>query len=1206
MKKERRILLLIGTIIIFISTLVLAVRFWGQQCVERYQSYLENFDTEDFKDKQNTSVAEWPSGPIRLNYLGANFQVTEPAGMGAKIYVCDAGDFDGDGYPDLIGLDIANNYRLILVRNWFRDADGDGRDDDGIIFRIDPNEVYDDGLIVGPASITVADYNNDGLLDFFFYKNRDDSFSYNQFVAAMYINIGTKTDPNFMRYNQSPNLNFTARFQQAGIYCNWAADHLCSVDIDKDGDMDVLVISQDKIFLVRNPGPQNFNLNAFDIAELNYDQRTGFTVGRGGSSIDAADFDNDGDIDIVGGTVNNIAYLVYYENDGTGFFTRKTIPIPNPTCTGTVATCIADFKRDGWKDIFGATDRWNAGNEARMWLFKNNGLAGGSVNWAFRCLNHCDPILPPPHDVDMSACLDYDQDGDMDVILADANHSGDYYLIINELAPVYNLYGEARSTSITSDETNHPELYLDPNEYAITKVRVKSIRMGVRGGSNSGLKVTLYVSNDAGQTWETYARWEGNDLKNYNNLDWHTFNSFGSRLQWKAVLEATEDEMAEYEGASFETPLVHEIELEWTYVEKREYSRTSVVAANVQVGSQTKKLIIAGSFIYPGWHGQLRAYDVTNMQVQNTPNSVLRTVSTSSPGIPGGRDVASGVSIFWDAGELLRTRDHSDRTIYTSVRSNNTLSRIEFTAANVGVLGPYLQDFNNDNTGLINFIRGAGRPWKLGDINHSNPIVVGPPDGNPALMGSGYDNFMTTWANRRKVIYVGANDGMLHCFDVETGRELWGYIPFNLLPKLRNMWRVDSSDPENIFRYYQHDFYVDGTPIVADVYINNAWKTVLLCGQALGSGSSVGGGLNYYFALDVTDPENPQPLWEFTDSGLGETWSIPVVGRVMVNGVWSWVAFMGSGYDNNPSADCGNYFYAVNIADGTSFWSYAAGDVDTTLKFGLNIPNAIPASPSIVDINSDGRADRVYFADLDGRVYRLNCSIGYELKGKNNTWDSAVTRIYTDPMNYPILSKPVAYVNQLIGINTPRLYFGTGGDDRSPSLAVYSFVALNDEGGNTATVEWFIGDHNILGQPNFKDKGDLSTGEKVWADAVVSDNIVYFSTLTGSIESVDPCANLLGAGRLYARFILNIAGSPVGGGLGTSALMQSGSRVENLALASKSRAAVTLGERQRTDTGERKREVYIQEYDSTIQRLEQTVGALLKVKSWREVYKVIR
>jgi len=1200
MNKKKKVMVIIFPIIILIA--IFAIKFWAQ-CVEYTETFIENFSDNEYKDLVWTSVQNWPPAPITLNWLGANFEVTEPAGMGAEIYVCDAGDFDGDGLPDLIGLDIENNFRLILVRNYFEDNDGDGNDDDGIIFQIDTNEVYDQGLVVGPASITVADYNDDGLLDFFFYKNIEDEFAYTGYVAAMFINVGTETDPDFFPYDVSPNLDFTSEFMSAGIYCNWAADHLCSTDIDGDGDTDILVISEDKIFLVRNPGKDNFSLGNFEIGELNYNDpdtglpvRTGFTIGRGGSSIDAADFDKDGDIDIVGGSVNDIPYLVYYENDGTGHFTRSEIPIPVSECTGTVATCVADFHNDGWIDIFGANDRWNAGNEARMWIMKSNGLVdsgdGPELEFTFICLNDCQPILPDPHDVDMSAFLDYDNDGDVDVILADANHSGDYYLIINELAPVYALAGEARSTDVAGD--------LDPNQYAVTKTRISSLVQRVLGGSSQSLAVELHVSNN-GVDWELYKKFEGNEINNYSDSDWHTFNHYGSRLMWKALLSATEDDMEEYDGASFETPAIYSIELEFVYVERREYSRTSVIVTNVTDPSEEeiKKLVIGGTFYFPGWQGHLRAYDVSSMAPEASSYSELRTVTRPDLSTASGREiVAPGVSILWDAGELLDSRSPGSRAIYTAIPGGGSgQTRIGFATSNIAILGPILQDVNNDNEGLINFIRGEGRHWKLGDINHSNPIAVGPPYGNAAQMGAGYDSFLTANQNRRKVIYVGTNDGMIHCFDALTGEELWGFIPYNLLPKLRNMWAVD---PLTGDRFFFRNVYVDGSPVSADVFIDadgdgsKEWRTILVCGQGPGKGSTIGGGYNYYFALDITNPYEPQPLWEFTDiTTMGEAWSVPVIGKVVKQGVNTWAAFMGSGYDNIPSGVEGNHFYVVDLNDGNHFWSFEATDVDTTDNFP-NIPNAIPGSPSIVDIDQDGFADRVYIADLDGRVWKVDVSIEFQ---DAESWSEEA--IYTDSNNYPIATRPTVWINPISTGTIPRLYFGTGGDDAAPSDATYSFITLLDS--DTPEVEWYLGDPSVLNLDEAKDMGDFAAGEKVWADPVVANYIVYFSTLAGNIESVDPCENLAGIGNLYARFIQAIAGGAVGG----TALRTSLGTVPSLSLASKTRSAVTLGETE-IQQGVRKREVYIQEYDSTIQKLEQPVGALLKIKSWREIFRIIR
>jgi len=1211
MTKKTKIKLWILPLVVIVAFVAMHLRA-QQQCNEYTGTFTEDFSTLTYKDHAWCSVRNWTPAPITLDYLGANFEVTEPSGMGARIYVCDSGDFDGDGRPDLIGLDITTNpdNRLILIRNNYTDLNGDGIDDDGIVFLIDDTEVYEQGihLEVGPASISTGDYNGDGLLDFFFYKNLTDEFGHTQFFAAMYINVGTVTDPDFNTYDVLPSLDFTSAFMSAGIYCHWTADHLASVDIDGDTDVDLLVISEDKIFLVRNPGSGNFDLSNFSISELAYDQNTGFTVGspsRGGSTIDAADFDKDGDVDIIGGTVNDVDHLVYYENDGTGNFTYGEIPIPVPECTGTVATVVADFNNDGWVDIFAANDRWNTtpkDNEARMYIWKNLGLVETSPgvfepDLQFRCLNNCLPILPDPHDVDMSALVDYDLDGDIDVILADANHSGDYYLIRNDLANVFALSGEARSTDMAGG--------LDQRQYAITRTRMTRITQRVLGGSSQGLSVEFYVSNN-GSDWELYATFLESDIHDQTDLPWHTFNHYGARLYWKALLSAEDDSLAEYENASRETPEIYDLSWEYVYVDRREYSRTTVAVTTVDDSGQDKKFVIGGTFYFPGWQGHLRAYNMTNTTPASTSDSILRTVTTSDLSDASGRDVnvdIAGVTIEWDAGELLNTRAAGTRTIYTAVPGVSALGRTDFTTANVATLGPILQDVNNDNSGLIDFVRGEGRYWKLGDINHSQLTVVGPPNGAAGLKGAGYDAFLTANQNRRKVIYVGANAGMIHCFDALTGEEIWGFVPYNLLPKLKNMWAVDAATGE---RYFSRDVYVDGSPMTEDVYIDadgngsQEWRTVLICGQGPGYGSSLAGGLNYYFALDVTDPYDPQPLWEFTDVTMGETWSIPTVGKMVNDGDDSFTAFFGSGYDNDTGSTVGHYFYAVDIETGASFWNYETFEEDTSGSFP-NIQNTIPGSPSSIDVDQDGFLDRVYFADLDGRVYRLDASIEYYRQNVNKTsWDDIVEIIYEDANNYPIITKPESWASPSAAASFPRVFFGTGGDDAAPSDTTYSFIVLLDDLSNPE-VEWFMGDAALLNLDAAKDMGDLDFGAKVWSDPVVANYIAYFSTLTLSIESVDPCVNLEGAGKLYGRFIQSQAGSAVGG----SAFRDASGTLQNLDLASKTRSAVTLGDTDRVN-GDRKREVYIQEYDSTIQKLEQPVGAVLAIKSWREIYKVIR
>jgi hypothetical protein len=1204
----------------------LALKILAQvTCTLSTGSFSENFSTVTFKDSNNTAVYGWTpdtgqGSPLELPRLGANFAVTKPGGLGAHIYVTDSADFDGDGYPDLVGLELtgSSSYqdtsRLVYLKNKYKTAGAASWVMDTSVLN-DPYTTY-----VGPASIVVGDFNGDGLFDFFFMRNGADEFGYTNFSAVMYINVGTKTAPKFNVRTNSSNLDFTSAFQTAKIYANWTANHLCAVDIDKDGDVDILAISQDKIFLIRNPGKLNFALSKFQISELSYNQNTGFAAtgtvkgtdnnnytARGGACIGAADFDGDGYVDIVCGSVNNYPYLVYYKNDGTMHFTRQTIAIPNAACTGPIGLSTKDLTGDGLPDIFGSTDAWNAGNQAHIWIMRNAGVKNGVVQWTWQCLNGCSPVIPPYYDTDILAPLDYDNDGDVDIILADANHSGDYYLVINMLADVFGLHGHAQSTNVTAGT-------LDPRQYAITSVRITSLVQGWRGKSNAGLKIDLFFSSNGGLDWELYNSWTGNGITTVTNsaadAGWYEFKNFGTDLRWRIVLTATEDPMQDYTGASFSTPRVFSLALEYKYVNRREYSRSSAAATIVTSSGETKKLTIGSSFIYPGWEGQLRAYDVTSVAVGIGGYSTLTTLTTSDLGSSTGRTVSGGTAIFWDAGQILASRSADDRKIYTAIRPGKVLSqplqRTDFTAANEALLTPFLQDPNNDNKGLINFTRGTGRDWKLGDINHSTPVVIGPPYQVESLMGSGYSQFKTDNSNRTKVIYVGANDGMMHCFDGTTGAELWAFIPYNLLPKLQKQWAVDLVNAD---RYYAHDIFVDGSPVVADVQIAGVWKTVLVCGQGSGKGSTMAGGVDYYFALDVTDPNNPLPLWEITHfnaSGqetMGETWSTPVIGKVSDAGTDRWVAFMGSGYDNIGQGVAGRSFYTVRVDTGEVIWNTTVTEVDTSLFVAprtayANIKAAIVGSPTLVDTDADGYVNSVYVGDLDGRLYRLGTT-----SSVLSSW--TFTTLYTGYNNYPIITKPAVWIDPFSQAKTPKIYFGTGGDDNAPAAANYSFIALTDLGGTSgASVDWYIGNATSLNLTSDKKEGELGAGYKVWADPVVADFIVYFTTLPGSIENVNPCLNLGAAGQLYARQLRYTGGVPIGG----SALRANGTNPDYLQMVSKARRAVTLGEIERTPAPESisKREVFLQEYNSTMEMLANPVAALLKIKSWREVYQVIR
>jgi len=1233
MSKRKKIAVIFLPLIIIIS--FFALKFWAQVVIPEYDiTFTESFDTTDFKDEEKSSVNHWGDGYITLNLAGIFQQIPAPVNFPIWINMVAYADFDDDGLQDFIGTSDIYCRRIVFVKNY-----GEGVFDDILpyIYNDSCGESWESQI----NTLVAGDFDNDGDQDFMYVlSTRGAGYRVSPIDEVWFFEHEGWIDANGIP--QFTIRDYSSQLSSGLEGIGWSASHQ-AIDYDGDGDVDILFANgYGKVVLLLNDGSKPLSDRTKFTTTTLIDAKVGEPGNRwnerGVTSIGIGDFDGDGDVDIIIGSVSWRG-LKYYKNDGTGNFTLHevlgdmTAPYDlgddyyDGACT---SIAVADYDGDGDLDFMVGTDNWNLQEtyppayEWGNWLphpgcggwyntgtrmggkafyFKNDGSGEFSSSLIFDGPQLIAEGECIPWDFDFGLPSDFDGDGDIDYMIFDGNHSEFYYFFENILYNIFNMDGTAVSTNITAQ--SFPPDGLDPEEYAITKVQFTALDQSVIG-ADSGLKVTYYVSNNGGRGWELYVEFEEGDIHNYTDLPVHTFSTFGSDLRWKAEMSAPNDypdSESKFYGTSTDTPRIERIEIKSTYVGRQEYSRTSVVVTNVvDENDQQKRYLLASTFYYPGWDAHLRAYDISAMTPESTSYSVLRTVSRPDLTQPSGRKIPDGVNanIAWDAGELLDARSAASRIVYTATPVDSVLARIDFTASNVATLGPIILDVNNDNEGLINYIKGEGRDWKLGDSNHSNPIVVGPPSESAVQMGDGYQEFMNTWVDRRKVVYVGANDGMLHCFDVLTGDELWGFIPYNLLPKLKNMWAVN---PDTGERYFLRDVYVDGSPVVADVYIDadgdrsQEWTTILICGQGPGNGSTIGGGTNYYFALNITDPDDPWPLWEFTDDYLGETWSVPVVGKIRKNGEDAWFVFMGSGYDDNPSV--GNVFYAVDTETGEYFWAFSAGEVDTTGESGWgefsNIPNSIPGSPSIIDIGQDGHADCVYFADLDGRVWKVDVSIEYQ---DPDSWEAVI--IYEDSRNYPIISKPAVWINYVSGGTIPRLYFGTGGDDGAPDDATYSFIALLDA--PTPEVEWYLGDYEILDLPEGKSIAVLSSGERVWADPKVADYIVYFSTLMGLMEDVDPTVNILGIGKLYARFVQTIAGSIIGG---TAFATASGPQ-ESIELAIKTRAAVTFGERERASDGTRKREVYIQEYDSTIQKLEQSIGALLKVKSWREVFRIIR
>ncbi|PLX75509.1 MAG: hypothetical protein C0615_07860 [Desulfuromonas sp.] len=385
--------------------------------------------------------------------------------------------------------------------------------------------------------------------------------------------------------------------------------------------------------------------------------------------------------------------------------------------------------------------------------------------------------------------------------------------------------------------------------------------------------------------------------------------------------------------------------------------------------------------------------------------------------------------------------------------------------------------------------------FKLGDIIDSTPVTVAAPVENFHLIygDESYQDFYDQYKNRETVVYVGANDGMMHAFtswnfnkadlkyekptdilDIPIGGELWAYIPQNLLPHLKWIPRPD----------YEHVYYVDLQPRVFDarIFIDdsgdiinetkhpNGWGTILVGGFGIGGGSILvddlfNDGSNWvdqtrtfkpsFFAIDITDPRHPELLWERTYDGLGMSSSYPtILRRGAIDEIGDWYLVFGSGPDagdrsysvpqyDGESLDPANV-YVVDILTGDPYTNSADDYLFTTSE-----DNAFMSGPVSFDKDLDYNIDAAYFPstrdngsssnhDWKGGVYKItvplsgsiaNSPLDTENSG-SNPWQFHL--LFDSPR--PVIAAPSLSIDEQ---DNTWVYFGTGrmytGEDDSNS-----------------------------------------------------------------------------------------------------------------------------------------------------------------------------
>ena len=350
--------------------------------------------------------------------------------------------------------------------------------------------------------------------------------------------------------------------------------------------------------------------------------------------------------------------------------------------------------------------------------------------------------------------------------------------------------------------------------------------------------------------------------------------------------------------------------------------------------------------------------------------------------------------------------------------SLNATQQATATGANLvnylrGQYGYEVRVANGDANSLYRY-----REAILGDALESQPTFISKPTFRYPYPG--YLDYAAAQASRAGTVFMGTNDGMMHAFAASDGLERWAYVPSMVIP---NMWKLAD------FLYSTlggHANYVNGSPITSDICISSCdtaaavWKTILVAGLNAGGRG--------YFALDITVPNSPVLLWEFTtnevgaigktkDDDLGYTFGQPVITR-KADGTW--VILVTSGYNNVSPGSGRGYLYVLNAVTGAIISKISTGTGDATTPSGL-------AKISAFNLETVGnKAGFVYGGDLLGNVWRFDINSPLDASAGGGSGTGAVLKFATllspSGISQPITTTPV--LGNVAGKNV--VFIGTG------------------------------------------------------------------------------------------------------------------------------------------------------------------------------------
>jgi len=577
------------------------------------------------------------------------------------------------------------------------------------------------------------------------------------------------------------------------------------------------------------------------------------------------------------------------------------------------------------------------------------------------------------------------------------------------------------------------------------------------------------------------------------------------------------------------------------------------------------------------WPGNLKKYRLEN--------NVVVGADTTGDGIPDPvidpptGFFSTGAQSFWsatvDGSDVTKggaaneqPADSSTRRVYTFLGDNNlTAATNRVTSANAlltdAILGTGLPDLPT-RTQLLDWTVG----FDLRDSNVDGQTTdarrqMGDPiHGKPAVVI--YGGTAATPDIDDAVVYTPTNDGYLHAINTKTGAELWSFIPPELLANLVNLYQDDPTSSKH--------YALDGDVRAFKLDVNQNGIVEPADGDKVWIFFGMGRGGDHVYALDVTNKNSPQRMWTVGPTelpGVGQTWSTPALARVRINGTsqnaLNLVLVIGGGYDATQDNDqvatlyntdtLGNRIFMVDAQSGNLLWFAAGPGGPGTPNLVLpKMNNSIPAPIRVLDLDSDGFADRMYAADTGGRIWRFDiladadaaapgqqipsasslvtggvlASLGNADQGTHP--NTSTRRFYQTPdISLVRRGGAIPYFNIAVGSGWRGHPLNTETQDRFYAVRDYQpFAVLTQADYNAFTP---IVDSDLVditdsvtplvpeGSKGWKLELRLPggfAGEKVLAESRTFNNIIFFPTyLPRGSAGADPCAPA-GSNRAYA------------------------------------------------------------------------------------------